>query len=84
MLENSAASEVESVSEAERYIAIPAQALAYKIGELKIQELRKRAEQALGDKFDIKAFHAEVLQDGSVPLAVLESKIDRWIAAQKG
>jgi len=84
MLENSAASQVESVSEAERYIAIPAQALAYKIGELKIQELRKRAEQALGDKFDIKAFHAEVLQDGSVPLAVLETKIDRWIATQKG
>lgn len=84
MLENSASSETESVSEAERYIAIPAQALAYKIGELKIKELRARAEQALGDKFDIKAFHAEVLQDGSVPLAVLETKIDRWIATQKG
>jgi uncharacterized protein (DUF885 family) len=84
MLDNSAASETESVSEAERYIAIPGQALAYKIGELKIKELRARAEQALGDKFDIKAFHAEVLQDGSVPLAVLETKIDRWIAAQKG
>jgi uncharacterized protein (DUF885 family) len=84
MLENSAASETESVSEAERYIAIPGQALAYKIGELKIKELRARAEQALGDKFDIKAFHAEVLQDGSVPLAVLETKINRWIAAQKG
>jgi len=83
MLENSAASETESVSEAERYIAIPGQALAYKIGELKIQELRKRATAALGDKFDIKAFHAEVLQDGSVPLAILESKIDRWIATQK-
>jgi uncharacterized protein (DUF885 family) len=84
MLENSASSETESVSEAERYIAIPGQALAYKIGELKIKELRARAEQALGDKFDIKAFHAEVLQDGAVPLAVLEGKIDRWIAAQKG
>ena len=84
MLENSAASETEAVSEAERYIAIPGQALAYKIGELKIQELRKRATAALGDKFDIKAFHAEVLQDGSVPLAILETKIDRWIAAQKG
>jgi uncharacterized protein (DUF885 family) len=84
MLENSASTETESVSEAERYIAIPGQALAYKIGELKIKELRARAEQALGDKFDIKAFHAEVLQDGAVPLAVLEGKIDRWIASQKG
>lgn len=83
MLENSASTQTESVSEAERYIAIPGQALAYKIGELKIKELRARAEAALGDKFDIKAFHAEVLQDGSVPLAVLEAKIDRWIAAQK-
>ena len=83
MLENSAVSETKAVAEAERYIAIPGQALAYKIGELKIQELRKRATAALGDKFDIKAFHAEVLQDGSVPLAILETKIDRWIAAQK-
>ena len=83
MLENSAVSETKAVAEAERYMAIPGQALAYKIGELKIQELRKRATAALGDKFDIKAFHAEVLQDGSVPLAVLETKIDRWIAAQK-
>ena len=83
MLDNSAVSQTKAVAEAERYMAIPGQALAYKIGELKIQELRKRATAALGDKFDIKAFHAEVLQDGSVPLAVLESKIDRWIAAQK-
>ena len=83
MLENSAASETEAVSETERYIAIPGQALAYKVGELKIQELRDRAEAALGDAFDIRAFHAAVLEDGSLPLDVLEAKIDRWIAAQQ-
>ena len=83
MLENSAESEVQSIAEAERYIAWPGQALGYKIGELKIQELRARAEAALGDKFDVRAFHAEVLKDGAVPLSVLEGKIDRWIAAQK-
>ena len=84
MLENSAESEVQSIAEAERYIAWPGQALGYKIGELKIQELRARAEQQLGDRFDIRAFHAEVLKDGAVPLSVLEGKIDRWIAANKG
>ena len=83
MLENSATGETPAISETERYMAIPGQALAYKIGELKIQELRDRAEAALGPKFDIRAFHAEVLKDGSVPLDVLEAKIDRWIAAQK-
>jgi uncharacterized protein (DUF885 family) len=84
MLENSAESETQAIAEAERYMAIPGQALAYKIGELKIQELRAKAEAELGPRFDIRAFHAEVLKDGSVPLDVLEDKIERWIAAQKG
>jgi uncharacterized protein (DUF885 family) len=83
MLDNSAASETDAVAEAERYMAIPGQALAYKIGEMKIKELRARSERELGPKFDIHEFHAEVLKDGSVPLDVLESKIDRWIAAKK-
>jgi len=83
MLANSAESETQSTAEAERYMAIPGQALAYKIGELKIQELRDRAERELGDRFDVREFHAEVLKDGAVPLSVLEAKIDRWIAAKK-
>jgi len=83
MFANSPAEQTRAVSEAERFAAIPGQALAYKIGQLKLVELRKRAEKAMGKKFDVKAFHDEVLKDGAVPLDVLEKKIDRWIAASK-
>jgi uncharacterized protein (DUF885 family) len=83
MYANSAVKEARAVSEAERYMAIPGQALAYKIGELKIRELRQRAEEALGDRFDVKAFHTEVLVDGALPLDMLDAKIGRWIEAQR-
>jgi uncharacterized protein (DUF885 family) len=81
---NSATSEARRVAETERYMAIPGQALAYKLGQLKISELRARAEQALGERFDLRKFHTAVLGDGPLPLDVLEAKIDRWIASQKG
>ncbi len=80
---NSAVSETDAVAEAERYMAIPGQALAYKIGQLKITELRARAEAALGDKFDIREFHEQILKDGALPMSVLEAKMDRWIASKR-
>ena len=79
MFANSPAEPTRAISEAERFAAIPGQALAYKIGQLKLIELRKRAEKALGRKFDVKKFHDEVLKDGAMPLEVLEAKIDRWL-----
>ena len=82
MLQNSGMTRTEVVAEVERYIAIPSQALAYKVGAIKIQELRKRAEDQLGEDFDIREFHAEVLDTGSLPMPVLENKIDRWIASK--
>jgi uncharacterized protein (DUF885 family) len=81
---NSATSDARRIAETERYIAIPGQAVAYKIGQLKISELRARAERELGDRFDVRKFHTAVLADGALPLDVLETKIERWIAAQKG
>jgi uncharacterized protein (DUF885 family) len=74
----------DATSEVERYIAIPGQALAYKIGQLKLLELRARAKAALGDRFDIRDFHEQVLSTGALPMSVLEKKLDDWIAAQKG
>jgi len=82
MYANSAVKEARAVSEAERFIAIPGQALAYKIGQLKIRELRNRAEEALGDKFNVREFHSVILVDGALPLSLLETKVDRWIATQ--
>ena len=82
MLANSGMGRSDATAEVERYIAWPAQALGYKIGALTIQRLRKQAETALGAKFDIRAFHDQVLMSGALPLPILEAKIDRWIAAQ--
>ena len=82
-LDHEAESEAGIVAEIERYMAIPGQALSYKIGQLKIRELRARAEKALGERFDIREFHARVLESGCLPLKLLEQKIDRWIETKK-
>jgi len=82
MLGHSGMSKTDATAEVERYIAIPSQATAYKTGAMKIQELREKAKAALGDKFDIREFHDQVLDTGALPLTVLEEKIDRWIAAK--
>ena len=76
-------SEADSRAQIERYMVWPGQALGYKIGSLKIMELRRRAESALGDRFDIRKFHDIVLGEGTLPLSLLEAKVDRWIAASK-
>ncbi|MEY4161235.1 MAG: hypothetical protein RLZZ136_1856 [Pseudomonadota bacterium] len=83
MLANSGMGRTDATAEVERYIAIPGQALSYKLGALTIQRLRKQAEQALGPKFDIRAFHEQVLGSGALPLPVLEAKINRWIAQSR-
>ena len=83
ILANSSRGRSNATAETERYIAMPGQALSYKIGALKIRQLRSRAEIVLGARFDPRAFHTQVLGSGALPLAVLEAKIDRWIASQR-
>ena len=83
MRESGAVDEPTIQAETDRYIAWPAQALAYKLGQLKIRELRERARMELGPKFDIRTFHDEIIDGGSLPLDLLEERTDKWIAAQK-
>lgn len=83
-LANSAITEAQARSETQRYMVLPGQATSYKIGMIKIQQLRAKAEAALGDKFSIKGFHDTVLGGGAVPLSILERKVDQWIAKVSG
>ncbi|MGH6784749.1 MAG: DUF885 domain-containing protein, partial [Sphingomicrobium sp.] len=83
MTDNSALSAANIEAEVNRYIADPGQALAYKLGELKIRELRAKSEKALGEKFDLRRFHDAVLGQGAVPLDTLETQIDAWIASER-
>ena len=82
MYANSPVKEARAVSEAERFMAIPGQALAYKIGQLKIREIRNDAEARLGDRFDVKNFHTQILMDGPMPLSMLEAKMNDWVESQ--
>ncbi len=82
MYANSAVSETRAIAEAERFMAIPGQALAYKIGQLKLLEIRRDAESRLGANFDVREFHTQVLMDGPMPLSMLEDKIQRWVEAE--
>jgi uncharacterized protein (DUF885 family) len=83
MMDHSSMTRDQAAAEVERYVAIPGQALSYKLGELKIRELRHRAERALGTRFDVKAFHDQILLGGSMPLTILEERVDRWISATR-
>ena len=83
MVGNTVKQELEIAAEIDRYIVWPGQALAYKIGQLKITELRNKAKQMLGDKFDIRQFHDEILKDGAMPLDILETKMNAWMTEQE-
>jgi uncharacterized protein (DUF885 family) len=83
MIATGRASPDQARSEVRRYITLPGQATGYKIGMIKIMELRRRAEAALGPKFDIKGFHDLLIGSGSLPLSILERQVDGWIAARK-
>ncbi len=82
MYANAPVAPARAISETERFMAIPGQALAYKIGQLRIQAIRDSAEERLGDAFDVVAFHREILRDGPMPLSMLEAKLNRWVEAQ--
>jgi uncharacterized protein (DUF885 family) len=83
MLDNSSMAESDVTAEVERYMVMPGQALGYKLGQLRITALRAKAQQELGDKFDVREFHGQVLRDGALPMDVLSAKIDRWIESQR-
>jgi uncharacterized protein (DUF885 family) len=83
-LDNGPITEAQARSEVRRYIVMPGQATGYKIGMLRLQALRRKAETALGEAFDIRAFHDTILGGGAMPLTLLEARVDRWIAATQG
>ena len=83
LMGNEAISEQGATAEVERYMAWPGQALSYKVGQLKMQELRSRYQKQLGPKFDLRAFHDELLAGGAMPLGVLEQTMDAWAARQR-
>ncbi|MFZ8915059.1 MAG: DUF885 domain-containing protein, partial [Pseudomonadales bacterium] len=83
-LDNGPITEAQARSEVRRYIVMPGQATGYKIGMLRIQALRRKAEAALGDAFDIRAFHDTILGGGAMPLTLLEARVDRWITETQG
>ena len=80
--DNAAKTELDIINEIDRYISMPGQALAYKIGQLKIRSLRQNAEIALGGRFDIRAFHDELLGGGALPLDILQQRMDAWLEGQ--
>lgn len=82
MTEHTALSDLNIANEVDRYISWPGQALAYKMGEIQIRELRARAEETLGDRFDVRAFHEVVLRDGGIPLSTLQEHVQAWIDSE--
>jgi uncharacterized protein (DUF885 family) len=84
LAENTALSLLNIANEVDRYISWPGQAVAYKIGELEIRALRRKAEEALGSRFDVREFHDVLLGRGGIPLSVLRANIEEWISAQSG